>query len=315
MDKIEKLQNEKLSLTQRISIYKLIGNLCMFALVFFTCIIFYYVDFRDENWIIIAGQKLIGSIGLLTSFCGVIFVYVAFLGQQLQNINYNIQFESQKETLDIQRFENSFFNLIQQYQQIVEGIDLKKNIYEIDQLGIKKKSKSGKKIIKERIIISTKRDCFRTMLFKLKSKLNAGSNDINTVMKEYDLIQYYYKLDLYHYFRFIYHILKFINSSDLEYHLKYKYSSILRATLSAHELVFIFYNGIHDNGNTHFKPLIEEYSFLKNLDVTQMVHSPYNEGKPYHPLAFASSENRAEFYESWKKEREKEKRKIVINNK
>ncbi len=73
-----------------------------------------------------------------------------------------------------------------------------------------------------------------------------------------------------HYFRHLYQIVKFIDNSKFldksdEIEERYKYTSILRATLSPYELIWLFYNCISLYGNQKFKPLIEKYSLLKNI--------------------------------------------------
>ena len=40
---------------------------------------------------------------------------------------------------------------------------------------------------------------------------------------------------------------------------------MLRAQLSRYELVWLYYNGLSDNGNEKMKPLMEKYAMLKNL--------------------------------------------------
>jgi hypothetical protein len=61
--------------------------------------------------------------------------------------------------------------------------------------------------------------------------------------------------------------LKFINDSDLikTFDEKYEYAAMLRAELARFELVWLYYNCLFDYGCDKFKPLIEEYVFLKNL--------------------------------------------------
>jgi hypothetical protein len=234
-------------------------------------------------------------------FTGLALVGV-FYSNQLQRKQNS---ENEKEIIKLERdrilsrFETTFFNLLENHSRIIEAMDLKKSISIYDKDGVEMYDIKGVKIM-YKIIIATKRDCFRTMRIKLFKKLNKEKKTIYEVNTAYDFVQNYYKLDLHHYFRFIYHILKFIKKSDIDEELKYKYSSILRATLSAHELVFIFYNGIHEFGITHFKPLIEEYSFLKNLDVSLLLHLNFDNGKPYHPVAFAGSNDRNELLKEWK---------------
>ena len=75
-----------------------------------------------------------------------------------------------------------------------------------------------------------------------------------------------------HYFRHLYCILKFVNQNDwLDFDEQYKYTSMLRGTLSRYELVWLFYNGLSDSGYKKLKPLLEHYSILKNLRTDLLV--------------------------------------------
>ena len=69
-----------------------------------------------------------------------------------------------------------------------------------------------------------------------------------------------------HYFRLLYRILKFVKTSPLitRFEDEYEYTSILRATLSRYELVWLYYNGL-TYGKNKLKPMIERYAMLKNL--------------------------------------------------
>ncbi|OFY82793.1 MAG: hypothetical protein A3F72_01535 [Bacteroidetes bacterium RIFCSPLOWO2_12_FULL_35_15] len=200
--------------------------------------------------------------------------------------------DQQMKMLKIQRFEDNFFKLLENHHRIVEAMDLHE------------KDEKGKKNT-----ISVKRDCFRTFhnhiasgVKKKKSKMVADNKDefiIDELNAIYDETQNFYKADLHHYFRFIYHILKFVkNATEIDDDDKYKYTSILRATLSPYELALIFYNCLHEFGDSHFKPLVEEFSFLKNLDRT-LLFIPAQEDD-YDKLAFASSEKRPGLLLIWK---------------
>ncbi len=46
---------------------------------------------------------------------------------------------------------------------------------------------------------------------------------------------------------------------------------MLRATLSRYELVWLYYNGLSENGREKLKPLMEYYSILKNIRVELLV--------------------------------------------
>ena len=88
-----------------------------------------------------------------------------------------------------------------------------------------------------------------------------------------------------HYFRHLYWIFKYIDLNDeLSENDKYMYACIARSSLSQHELVLLFYNGLSDNGSDNFKPLIEKYSLMNNLRtelLAKEVHKNNYSGSAY----------------------------------
>ena len=93
-----------------------------------------------------------------------------------------------------------------------------------------------------------------------------------------------------HYFRLLYRILKFVKTSPLitRFEDEYEYTSILRATFSRYELVWLYYNGL-TYGKNKLKPLIERYAMLKNIrkdllvqgiDVGHYAESAYQKSIP-----------------------------------
>ena len=104
--------------------------------------------------------------------------------------------------------------------------------------------------------------------------------------------------DFGHYFRNLYRMIKMVHLNDFFYdiesvsekdkfEIKYKYISIIRAQLSNHELIWIFYNCITENGYEKFKPLIEEYSLFKNIPKKLVAfpnHISLYEGRAYSPI-------------------------------
>jgi hypothetical protein len=212
--------------------------------------------------------------GTITPIVGLLAAYLTFLAFWIQ---YRAN-EQQKNYISEQRFEDTFFRLLDNHQRMVDSMDIRKS-------GAASET------------IASGRECFKNMYLKFKNSVleKSPTTEIN---KKYHETQEFYKQDLHHYFRFLYHILKFIKYADINEAQKFKYSSILRATLSAYELAMIFYNGLHEYGKTHFKPLIEEFSFLKNIDDSLIINK--EQESDYHPLAFASSEKRAKLIADWK---------------
>jgi hypothetical protein len=185
------------------------------------------------------------------------------------------EFETQNETLKIQRFENTFFNLLNQHHQIVNSIDLRyykkkeKNITTLSQQFTKVSAPAEEK----EVVVINGRDVFRYRYNKMFKDLEKGGEKIEyTYMKHYEGAQ----TDFGHYFRNLYRMIKIVEQTDFFYNtekvtpeqifkIKYKYTSIIRAQISDYELLWLFYNCLSSNGKEKFKDFIERYSILKNM--------------------------------------------------
>ncbi|TDN97822.1 putative phage abortive infection protein [Sunxiuqinia elliptica] len=218
------------------------------------------------------GDFIGGLIGSLWAFSGVILFYVA-LNEQRKDIKINREalkqqisefelqrveleetrkiFEQQHETQVYQRFENTFFQLLHNHNEIVNSLDLR--------------------AIKSHKLTNTGRDCFKSFYLNFSTELK----DIETSNKrEAEVINSYietynkYEADLSHYFRNLYNIIKFIDNSEIKN--KKIYTNFVRAQLSNYELIFLFYNCLSKNGIDKFKPLVEKYSLLKNINKSQL---------------------------------------------
>lgn len=245
------------------------------------------------------GDLVGGLIGSIWALAGVILFYVALTEQRsdfktnrkvleaqtdalnLQIKEFELQrnelsetrkvFSIQSETLKKQQFESTFFNLLNLHHQIVNSIDLNSNNFKYNQIERMLHTELSEEQKKEKVNINTTgRDCFvkfskgfRNKYYKLK-KNNEGLGEKQICKNSY--LEYYSKhqSDLGHYFRNLYQIIKFIKNSEVKN--KRRYTSLVRAQLSNDELFLLFYNGISELGNDKFKPLIEEYHLLKNLN-------------------------------------------------
>jgi hypothetical protein len=65
------------------------------------------------------------------------------------------------------------------------------------------------------------------------------------------------------------------DNTDADYKNRRRYTSLVRAQLSAFELELLFYNGISPHGEK-FKPLIEKFGLLENFDTKHLL-SPSHE--------------------------------------
>lgn len=256
--------------------------------------IFYLYHDNNSFGINMLGDFYGGSVASIWSLAGLFFIYVAFLGQKQQLLNQQmeimysqlevkytrLELEGQKremiaqnQTLRQQRFENTFFQLLRNHQEIVNGID------------IRKKNRDGSVSVS-----SQGRDCFKVFYGYFYARTEPGL-PIDKTIETYMVFYHEYQSDLGHYFRNLYHILKFINlSEEVIGEEKFKYTSLLRALLSSYELALLFYNGLGEYGNEYFRPLIEKFSFLKNMDKDLILNQDHL--KYYNELAFASSTHR-----------------------
>lgn len=265
-------------LNQRNSVRLLILGLVLFIL---GLVLFIWKDYTVDTAKKINSEKIGqlgdfigGVIGSIWSLAGVILFYVALteqridiqtnqqtLNTQVEALNQQIkEFELQREELaetrkvlkeqsitqKYQRFENTFFQLLRTHNDIVESFDLRKKSSSID-------------------VIATGRDCFEIFYKRLNGKIHKEyDKPIKNTLERYVEFFQGEQSDLGHYFRLLYHIIKFVHNSDITD--KNTYTTFVRAQLSSYEQIILFYNCLSFYGNEKFKPLIEEYSLLKNMD-------------------------------------------------
>lgn len=214
------------------------------------------------------------------------------------------EFKQQNETLILQKFENTFFKLLELHHQIVNDIDFR--YYKKKEISANRFEKAVIAPSDKEIVEIKGRDVFRYTYNKLFDEL---TNDEKTgfeiiYLKHYENNQ----TDLGHYFRNLYQILRFVDEFEFKdktkarlrsrvdeyvYKENYKYARILRSQISNYELGWLFYNGLSEHGKDKFKPLIEKYSFFNNLP-NNLIHDIIIQGL-YSPEATNSPEE-SEWY-------------------
>ena len=192
------------------------------------------------------------------------------------------EFEKQNETLRIQRFENTFFNMLSQFQEVVNNLSVSARV-------------------KGENVVLTGSESFQELFERAVVYIPnpqrdgefVGIRGMKAVLDTYGLEGYVNSeapTQFDHYFRLLYRILKFVKTSPLinRFEDEYEYTSILRATLSRYELVWLYYNGL-TYGKNKLKTLIERYAMLKNLrkdllvqgiDVGHYAESAYQKSIP-----------------------------------
>lgn len=168
------------------------------------------------------------------------------------------QLEAQNITLKRQRFENTFFSLLNLHTNLVASMDV-----------------TGQHLTQPMDITYKGRDCFTFFYEEMRRHYQSRIVPITPgrPLEEVCLITYrefsdIRQTDVGHYFRTLYNIVKFIDGSDIDD--KQIYINILRAQLSSSELSLLFYNCLGPYGKK-FKLFVEKYGLLENMVLASLL--------------------------------------------
>lgn len=222
---------------------------------------FYLID--NENKGVIG--DMFGSINALFSGLALAGIILTILLQrnelklQREELKQTRQeFETQNETLRLQRFENTFFNILNLHHEIVANMELL----------ITTKTTQGTSKTEKQTIYKGRKVFDKQYGFFLQNLKDNESKFEEVYNKIYDYSNSHFG----HYFRNLYQIIKLVDQTDFadnqikNFNEKYKYTSIIRAQLSDSEMSMLFYNCLHKNGKLKFKPLLEKYTFFNNIN-------------------------------------------------
>lgn len=173
------------------------------------------------------------------------------------------EFEIQNETLKIQRFENTFFQMLNLFRSIVNETEATDGS---TRLRGQEAFEYFVKLVKSRCNNLVHSASFADRRNQFVGASYSDLLSAEEIMTQYDYVSRKYKNQLGHYYKTYYHILKFINNSDITD--KKFYASIARSQLSNSEQVLLLYNSLHSNGLDKFKPLAQAYDLFDNLDRT-----------------------------------------------
>jgi hypothetical protein len=176
----------------------------------------------------------------------------------------------QNETLRLQSFESTFFQLLRLQNDIVNAIDLAR----VD---------TGEVTLKGR-------DCFRVFYasfcarYKEQRPEDAGPTTLDRIRRTYLNFSAEIEAEAGHYFLTLYNILKYVDVSEVAH--KKRYTNLVRAQLSSYEVALLFYACLSERGAAKFKPLIERYAMLKMVPRDELLDQQHVE--LYDPAAFGS---------------------------
>lgn len=194
------------------------------------------------------------------------------------------QLEQQNENLKIQRFENTFFNMMNLQQEIIDTLTIFRN----------DKESKGRAVFSILIdVLHQELDTSRIVF-----NISNPSNKLNKRLSNYDLNSDNYFSILDHYFLHLYRIIKFVDETNLlsDNSIRYEYVSILRATLSREEITFLFVNELNPRFKK-FKVLIEKYSLFNNINWESIpVDLEYSEYCLGNNINYRDNQNKEYFY-------------------
>lgn len=255
-------------------IWAVLGVILIMALSFY--IIFNNIGTWDKR-----GQfgDLFGAVNAL--FSGLAFAgLIITIRQQHKNLEYQQQtinqskkdIKQQNETMKIERFENTFFKMLEVQQSIVN------DLYAADSHTeeVKEEEPNNYALITKEILTKDEyrgRNLFYYIFnlceyeienqFLPDSSLRHGLYSVIKFRGKAYFDEFMTTTMFDHYFSHLYSILKFITlNKQLEEEEKYKYATFVRATLSRYELVVLYYNGFF---HPKMKRMIERYCLLNNI--------------------------------------------------
>ncbi|MFN1218755.1 putative phage abortive infection protein [Chryseobacterium kwangjuense] len=230
-----------------------------------------------------------GTFGDMFGAANALFTGLSFVGLivtiLLQRKDLNTQrdeLQKQTQSINKQNFENTFFQLLSLFNSVTSSIEITND----------EGTYKGRSAINEMSIHLT-REIFKAAKKKGKlfteSTLNQAVKDLEKteIMEIYiDFYNYHQEL-IGHYFRTFYHVIKLIHNND-EIDKRF-YISIARSQLSSTELVLLFYNGVSPRGIRKFRPLINKYSVLENINFDLIpnlkLRSEYENSAFYTPIS------------------------------
>ena len=129
------------------------------------------------------------------------------------------------------------------------------------------------------------RECFKEFynnFSQVYSREAKNTNNQDFIDSVYVKFYGQHQSDLPHYFRNLYSIISFVQGTVISNKKFYVY--LVRAQLSTHEQLILFYHGLSRYGKDKFKPLVVEFQLLKEMPenlLKESVHEQYYPPEAY----------------------------------
>jgi len=165
-------------------------------------------------------------------------------------------FEAQKREMQLQTFDNKFFQMLGFFNDIRNNLEIELSLPDKDDELITLRENKGVSSFKG---------------INLSIILNEAKIHLKTVDLKLHISEYYRVFFLIsNYFLTLYQILKFIDKESLiEFEQQKSYSNIIRSQFSEEELITILFNLYRLEGSSH-KELIEKYSIFEHIEKSRI---------------------------------------------
>lgn len=183
--------------------------------------------------------------------------------QRQEIANTNKELQEQNKTIRLQRFENTFFNMLEMQQEILKSVTVFRDYLHRRYTNGEKEELRNRDELHGHSAISKLWEDFLFARKNDKGRTNAIHHFESYLSDKRYIVPY---------FRQIFQIVTFVDKSDnLTLGEKHRYIGIIRDTLSSDEISLIFYYVISKSDNQRYKQLIEKYALFEHIGDSVLV--------------------------------------------
>lgn len=226
-------------------------------------LILYVVNYNNLQELGAVGDWLGGATSPFIGLASFIMILATYFTQKDElkqtKMSYETQtnlLEKQNGMIDIQRFEQTFFNIVSLHHEIVNSISL-----ELDSV-----SKVDGRNVLHKIYHKL------SMSLEYNEAQESIEQRYQSIKKGYEAWYIEHEIFIGHYIQNIFHLLSFIDRQNLSFENKYQYAKIVRAQLTNTELLILFYNTVSRIEKRKFIDIMRKYRLLKYLNTDHLLY-------------------------------------------
>ncbi len=250
------------------------GLLLLFIVIFIILTLWMLPKYYFITWKKISEGNIADyytAIGALFSGLSIPFIIYTLFQQQKEIQKQDENYQNQRKLDEVKRFENTFFQLVNLHNDIVNRLLSKSdaNVFYFSYRLLKA-------IYDEKAGFSYVSPASGEILLREERPEKDIEQEKSLIEESYlDYFQNHNGSSLSHYFRNLYHIYKLIYLTEsINKRQKQLYANILRAQLSDYEIYLLFYNSfVEDLGNPKMRFLMQEFNICKNITENKLLQT------------------------------------------